>query len=352
MMSSEQPTTTKKGRGGRPADSVYNNFKKTSEMKNQTFCLVSCNYCEQAHNEDPDNVPKKPLVPGRKDALVAHITRCHYYNLVKEAIIAAVSGGDENTLPTNTTTTSDAAASRSTSSTQYGLNRQARTEQDSGVSSSSSSSFSQNRNSAFQADFKRQHTMDTFTIQPWSDAKIAKRPSARGHYEYQSSFSMDRTACCEKVVRILESYGSQVLPRSQDIESQKQELTEATTAPRCASQSCVRLLGEQCSQSHIGSRAQSLRSTMDLRGNRMHDLSGLLLELFTEGWNVGAVITDNAGQCARARRILARRWPSIVFLLCFTHQVNLLVKDVLSRIFGSVAEQATAMINTLSHSTS
>ncbi|KAI9913838.1 hypothetical protein PsorP6_005878 [Peronosclerospora sorghi] len=39
-------------------------------------------------------------------------------------------------------------------------------------------------------------------------------------------------------------------------------------------------------------------------------------------------------------------------LFCFAHQVNLLVKDVLSRIFGSVAEQDTAMINALSHSTS
>ncbi|KAI9895414.1 hypothetical protein PsorP6_019015 [Peronosclerospora sorghi] len=81
-------------------------------------------------------------------------------------------------------------------------------------------------------------------------------------------------------------------------------------------------------------------------------LEGLLLKLFTEGWTVGGLITDNAGQCARARRILARRWPSIVSLFCFAHQDNLLVKDVLARIFGSVDEQATAMINALSHSTS
>ncbi|KAI9906141.1 hypothetical protein PsorP6_014132 [Peronosclerospora sorghi] len=36
----------------------------------------------------------------------------------------------------------------------------------------------------------------------------------------------------------------------------------------------------------------------------------------------------------------------------FAHQVNLLVKDGLSRIYGSVAKQATAMINALRHSTS
>ncbi|ETP16768.1 hypothetical protein F441_08687, partial [Phytophthora nicotianae CJ01A1] len=32
------------------------------------------------------------------------------------------------------------------------------------------------------------------------------------------------------------------------------------------------------------------------------------------GWIVRAAITDDAGQCARARRILALRWPNIVFL--------------------------------------
>ncbi|EEY58479.1 uncharacterized protein PITG_01147 [Phytophthora infestans T30-4] len=34
-----------------------------------------------------------------------------------------------------------------------------------------------------------------------------------------------------------------------------------------------------------------------------------------EGWNIGAIITDNAGQCGRARRILALRWPQLVFWL-------------------------------------
>ena len=42
----------------------------------------------------------------------------------------------------------------------------------------------------------------------------------------------------------------------------------------------------------------------------------------SEGWVVGAVVTDNAAQCARARRILALRWPGIIFLFCFAHQVR------------------------------
>ncbi|KAI9912443.1 hypothetical protein PsorP6_006535 [Peronosclerospora sorghi] len=43
----------------------------------------------------------------------------------------------------------------------------------------------------------------------------------------------------------------------------------------------------------------------------------------------GAIVTDNSGQCARARQIL----------------------DVRNRIFGTIAAQATAIINTLSCST-
>lgn len=81
-------------------------------------------------------------------------------------------------------------------------------------------------------------------------------------------------------------------------------------------------------------------------------LERLLKDLRSGGWTVGAIVTDNAGQCARARRILVLRWPRIVFLFCFAHQINLLVKDVLTRVFKSVAAEAAAMINTLSRSTS
>jgi len=44
---------------------------------------------------------------------------------------------------------------------------------------------------------------------------------------------------------------------------------------------------------------------------------------------IGCVCTDDAGQCGRARRILALRYPKLVFLRCLAHQVNLLMKHVL-----------------------
>ncbi|KAF4148549.1 hypothetical protein GN958_ATG02248 [Phytophthora infestans] len=58
-------------------------------------------------------------------------------------------------------------------------------------------------------------------------------------------------------------------------------------------------------------------------------------------WKIGAVVTDDAGQCRRARRILALRWPNAVFLKCFAHDINNLVKSILrSSTFRLVASQA------------
>ncbi|KAI9916789.1 hypothetical protein PsorP6_017883 [Peronosclerospora sorghi] len=62
-----------------------------------------------------------------------------------------------------------------------------------------------------------------------------------------------------------------------------------------------------------------------------------LLSLNAWRRDVGAIVTSNAGQCLR--------WPQIAFLFCFAHQINLLVKDVRTRIFGTIPAQATA-INT------
>jgi hypothetical protein len=62
----------------------------------------------------------------------------------------------------------------------------------------------------------------------------------------------------------------------------------------------------------------------------VEDLESILLSMIAQGWHVGIVITDNADNCARAQHILALRWPKIVFLFCYVHQMNLLVKDVIA----------------------
>lgn len=81
-------------------------------------------------------------------------------------------------------------------------------------------------------------------------------------------------------------------------------------------------------------------------------LEQLLERAQLEGWCVGAMATDNAGQCGRARRILAIRWPQVVFLFCFAHDVNNLVKAVLKSNFNGIASKAATAVNILNASSS
>jgi hypothetical protein len=80
-------------------------------------------------------------------------------------------------------------------------------------------------------------------------------------------------------------------------------------------------------------------------------LENILLSMIAQGWDVGAIITDNVGNCARARRILALRWPKIVFMFWYAHQINLLVKDVITTSWQITVSQAHAIVSTLNKST-
>ncbi|KAG2939338.1 hypothetical protein PC110_g2487 [Phytophthora cactorum] len=80
-------------------------------------------------------------------------------------------------------------------------------------------------------------------------------------------------------------------------------------------------------------------------------LETIMIDAEDNGWNIGAVVTDDAGQCSRARRILALRWPNVVFLKCFAHDVNNLVKSILrSSAFRLVTSQAQKAVKTLNTS--
>jgi hypothetical protein len=48
---------------------------------------------------------------------------------------------------------------------------------------------------------------------------------------------------------------------------------------------------------------------------------------------------------------LALRWPKIVFMFCYAHQINLLVKDVITTSWQIMVSQAHAIILTLNKST-
>ncbi|POM76825.1 Hypothetical protein PHPALM_5899 [Phytophthora palmivora] len=82
------------------------------------------------------------------------------------------------------------------------------------------------------------------------------------------------------------------------------------------------------------------------------DLEKVLKRAHSEKWNIGAIVTDNAGQCGRARRILTLRWPQIVVLHCFAHDSNNLVKAVLKTSVRDVGDQAAAAVNCINASSS
>ncbi|KAE8977007.1 hypothetical protein PR003_g26517 [Phytophthora rubi] len=77
----------------------------------------------------------------------------------------------------------------------------------------------------------------------------------------------------------------------------------------------------------------------------------LMEEAEAGGWNIGGVVTDDAAQCGRARRILALRWPRVIFVKCFAHDMNNLMKSVL-RIneFRSVSNKAQQIVKFLNAS--
>jgi len=64
------------------------------------------------------------------------------------------------------------------------------------------------------------------------------------------------------------------------------------------------------------------------------------------------LLTDDAGQCARARRILAPRWPNIIMDSCKAHQLNLFAKDVFKiSMFSSTISLVSSMISVLNRAT-
>ncbi|POM67214.1 Hypothetical protein PHPALM_16826 [Phytophthora palmivora] len=80
-------------------------------------------------------------------------------------------------------------------------------------------------------------------------------------------------------------------------------------------------------------------------------MENVIKEIEAKGWRIGAVVTDNAGQCGRARRILALRHTRIAYVRCFAHDINNLVKAVLNSAFRKVtktASRATVTLNTSS----
>ena len=76
-----------------------------------------------------------------------------------------------------------------------------------------------------------------------------------------------------------------------------------------------------------------------------------LLKTHGNKYNIKYVCTDDAGQCGRARRILALRYPHLVFMRCYAHQINLMVCALLKcEVFRNVSKQAVQAAKSITSS--
>lgn len=62
-------------------------------------------------------------------------------------------------------------------------------------------------------------------------------------------------------------------------------------------------------------------------------------------------LSDDAGQCSRARRILALRHPHMIWMRCWAHQINLMVHSLIKNAgFAAVCKQAIMATNKITAS--
>ncbi len=151
---------------------------------------------------------------------------------------------------------------------------------------------------------------------------------------------------------VLESYAAEVNEKSNAALKQKQQYTGGRVnllSDVWQNSARVHLLGCQLSLF-----STVLTVSLDELGSR-HDgvaiakqMDQIIEKAFADKWNIGAIVTDNAGQC----RILALRWPRLAFLFCFAHDVNNLVKAVLKIVFKDLASKAVGIVKALIASSS
>lgn len=345
-----------KNKGGRPSDPIWEHFNKTDKRKNNFICYAQCKHCAKAHEENPQDIPEQPLVSGRKDAMTVHLEKCRFAKKFRTDNEAADADAS-STAAASGQLSIPSSSSASSSITGYLQSMVGSNKKDDGRTRHQRSMygyvcppFSPKQVDKFQ-ELCLQLTADLNLPFHWIEKQSAKRfveflnPVAVEHMpgrKLLSSDILDRFSHCS------DAAVKEKLLRQQKRGGRVNLITDAweNSARRHVLGAMFSLFGVIWT---YGVSECTIRQDGLAVAEAIEDI---IMKSICNGWEIGAVITDNAGQCARARRILSLRWPQIVFLFCFAHQVNLLVKDVLRRAFGVVAAEAAAIINTLSRSTS
>jgi len=309
---------------GRPQCPERAHFVDVNLTPGKYYSFVMCSYCVEAHNKDPDGAPLPRALTSRKEVMAKHLQSCQFNPLRGVARGSTKRKrdlqADDNPTCTKRAATTVAAWDATKVSTFESLLVE------------------------FQADHK---LPDTF---------IAKDSTVR-----LIEFLCTGASRFSPAPRTL---GGRVLDERAALCQAKAETKLKSVQNRTGGRvnllsdvwmnvAKVHLLG--CQLSLLGHTVSYQLAKVGARHDGLalaEQMDGILQKAYRQGWNVGAVVTDNAGQCERARGILILKWPRVIFLYCHAHDINNLVKSVLNRSFCDVAKAAAGAVNALNASSS
>lgn len=363
-------------RGGRPGcpESVHFIALRELEKAKGGYTYHECRFCRAAYDNDVTTALPRAIM-GRARNFRTHLAECINYKATQLRPLSPVSAGTDASPPETPSAmqqpTPESIASRTRSQS---INRSAtvqlRTTQGARARRSlllDKRSTSTKRHSPLKKKYRRQFTQ--------RERKVIEFSLIEMHAD---NHLPDRFIEQESVLRFLDI----VSPGLRDVLPSRRVLGGRVLkehATRCAEKDTETL---RALQEETGGRINILSdvwkniSKEHLLGVQLtlfgvvltyslepcddrhdglstaEDLETIIKRAIKDGWSIGACVTDNAGQCGRARRILAIRWPNIVFIICFAHDVNNLVRSVLKTAFPIVAGQAADAVKCLNASSS
>ena len=81
-------------------------------------------------------------------------------------------------------------------------------------------------------------------------------------------------------------------------------------------------------------------------------VEGVIKELEEAGFPISSFCSDSDGGIARMRRILAKRWPKMIFSPCFAHLINCMVGAILKHPrFKTIMDMVNGFVNKANHCT-
>lgn len=334
-------------------------------VNNRKLCI--CVHCDDAHKRYPNEAPLPEPMQSRREKIQGHLRRCRWYNdAVAQGSVPSLDQGIADWQEKRQSgrhggrSTLESFLQKRPSSAPYASSR---------LSSDISSSASSEK--------RHQRSIDTYFVPFFSEQKHAEFERLLVEFQAENFLpsSFVERASTKRLFKFLNVATIRALPDR-----------HALAGKLLDDQSSV---GGQASRDALFRRQQSLGGRVNLLSDvwqnvakkhllgchltlfgavvnyglyptaSRHDgiaiaqqLEGVILAAHDDQWTIGAIVTDNAGQCGRARRILAPRWPRIAFLHCFAHDINNLVKAVLRTSFSTITKKASSVVTALNASSS